>query len=516
MRIYFTMFFLLAGCFSVAAQSTDTLRLMSYNLLNFPNGRDDCGTNIVVPARWDSLRVICDYVAPDVLMVCELQTEAGADSILHRALNVNGKTSYRRANFVLNQSSFFNRDLNNMFFYDSDKLILLGQYTIATDTRDIGYYRTRVLEAGAQTDTIYIDFYVGHFKASSADTASREATCQIIRDHIEAQPAGRRVVLGGDFNFYTDQEAGYQILLSGNRPLRDPINRAGVWSNNADFVDVHTQSTRSLSNPFYDCGAVGGVDDRFDFILLDDSAMQSHRVRYIPNSYTALGNNGSTFNTRINNPINTSSVPRNVLNALFHTSDHLPIILDLELSAIPITFSIRLENWTGITQETGHLLTWRIGNATQSTVDYFEIQESDDAMTFVPLAQVVSTVGQSDYSYFRPNVDALKYYRLSWSEQTTGGVYSQIIAIQPNDISQTWAFYPNPSRDILNIKAPASLENATVEIRFMDATGRVAWQTNCNFSARFADIDISHLQTGLYLVALRYAGGAQRVLLHKR
>jgi hypothetical protein len=516
MRIYFTSFICIVVSFSLAAQSMDTLRLMSYNLLNFPNGRDDCGTNVVVPARWDSLRLICDYVAPDVLMVCELQTEAGADSILRRALNVNGKTSYRRANFVLNQSDFFNRDLNNMFFYDSDKLILLGQYTIGTDTRDIGYYRTRLIEAAGQTDTIYIDFYVGHFKASSADTASRAATCQIIRDHIEAQPAGRKVVLGGDFNFYTDQETGYQILLAGTRPLRDPINRAGVWSGDAAFADIHTQSTRSLSNPFYDCGAVGGVDDRFDFILLSDSAIQSSRVRYIPNSYTAVGNNGSTFNSRINNTTNTSSVPRNVLNALFHTSDHLPIVLDLEVSTTPVTAAIRLENWIGITQETGHLLTWRIGNADQSTVDYFEIQQSDDAMNFVPLAQVPSQIGQSDYSYFRPNVDALKYYRLLWSEQTTGSVYSQIIAVEPNDISQTWAFYPNPSSDILNIKAPTSLQNAAVEIRFMDATGRVAWQTDCYFAARFTNLNISHLQSGLYIVQLRYIGGTYRTLWHKR
>ena len=36
---------------------TDTLKVMTYNLLNFPNGRNDCGGgNMVIPERWDTLR----------------------------------------------------------------------------------------------------------------------------------------------------------------------------------------------------------------------------------------------------------------------------------------------------------------------------------------------------------------------------------------------------------------------------------------------------------------------------
>ncbi|MCP4442270.1 MAG: hypothetical protein GY810_25460 [Aureispira sp.] len=92
--------------------SLDTLRVMSYNLLNFPNGRNDCGTNTVIPNRWDSLAIITEYIQPDILMACELQTEEGADSIIHQALNINGKTNYARANFVLNQSNSV-KDLNN-------------------------------------------------------------------------------------------------------------------------------------------------------------------------------------------------------------------------------------------------------------------------------------------------------------------------------------------------------------------------------------------------------------------
>ena len=72
-------------------------------------------------------------------MVCELQTEAGANFILDDALNVFGISHYARANFVLNQSSGAT-ELNNMFFYNTQKVTLKTQTEVATDLRDIGKY----------------------------------------------------------------------------------------------------------------------------------------------------------------------------------------------------------------------------------------------------------------------------------------------------------------------------------------------------------------------------------------
>ena len=42
------------------------VRVMAYNLLNFPNGRDRCEDpgDIVLPNRQDTLAKIIDYVAP--------------------------------------------------------------------------------------------------------------------------------------------------------------------------------------------------------------------------------------------------------------------------------------------------------------------------------------------------------------------------------------------------------------------------------------------------------------------
>jgi len=146
--------------------TTETLKVMSYNLLNFPDGRNDCGANILVPSRWDTLQKIIEEVQPDVLMVCELQTEAGADMILSNALNVNGVSSYARAVFVPNQSPG-GTVLNNCFFYNTSKMTLYSQDEVATNVRDIGEYIVYMNDPNlaSHNDTTFIDFYDAHFKA---------------------------------------------------------------------------------------------------------------------------------------------------------------------------------------------------------------------------------------------------------------------------------------------------------------------------------------------------------------
>jgi len=313
----------------------DTLIVMSYNLLNFPNGRDDCGTNLTLANRVDTLKKILQYVQPDIFMVCELQDEAGADLILNNALNVGGITYYQRATFVANQSTSFT-ELNNMFFYNSTKVTLRNQDEILTGTRDVGEYIVYGNDPNLSThnDTTFIDFYTTHLKAgnTSTDITDRAVECSNIRTHIDAKPTGRNNVIGGDFNFYDAAEAGYQTLCySGTYPFNDPISTEGVWTSNSSFAAVHTQSTRFSES--IECGAIGGVDDRFDFLLVSDNVLAgTNRVEYVPNTYDNLGNNGSTYNKSINDATNTDATPDNILNALYYMSDHLPIIMKLAIT----------------------------------------------------------------------------------------------------------------------------------------------------------------------------------------
>ena len=314
---------------------TDTLTIMVYNLLNFPNGRDDCGTNTTIVNRIDTLKRILKYINPDILMVCELQDELGADLILNNALNTNGVTYYERAAFVPNRSSGF-KGLNNMFFFNVQKVSFYSQNEIITNTRDVGEYIVYANDPNLAThfDTTFIDFYDCHLKAGSAlaDIDTRAQNADSIRKFIDAKMPDRNNIIGGDFNFYDAAEAGYQTLCyTGTYPFFDPISTEGAWNNNSVFAPAHTQSTRSTQS--IECGALGGMDDRFDMILTSENIISGiNRVQYIPNSYDNFGNDGSVFNQDINDPSNTTGLPDSILNALYYMSDHLPILMKVAIT----------------------------------------------------------------------------------------------------------------------------------------------------------------------------------------
>ena len=74
------------------------------------------------------------------------------------------------------------------------------------------------------------------------------------------------------------------------------------------------------------------MDDRFDFVLasrqiIDDSL----NIKYIPSSYRAVGQDGKRFNGSVNSPTNTD-VPGSIADNLYNLSDHLPVILKLEVT----------------------------------------------------------------------------------------------------------------------------------------------------------------------------------------
>jgi hypothetical protein len=99
----------------------------------------------------------------------------------------------------------------------------------------------------------------------------------------------------------------YQILPTGTHAFSDPANIKGSWDGNFNYRYVHTRSSREPEAPNYDCRFSGGVDSRFDFLLVSPSIQNSTmNVSYIDSSYALLSNNGSVFNKTINNPANTS------------------------------------------------------------------------------------------------------------------------------------------------------------------------------------------------------------------
>ncbi len=308
--------------------SQTQLKLMSYNLLDFPQAP---------PAnRENNLKTILNNIQPDIFMVCELQTEAAANTILDTSLQTTDNR-YARANFVINQSGSYPGDLQQLVFYNTKKLSLTGQLEIITSLRDINHYNFTLKTVNMSTNPIYLDVFVAHLKASTG-TSNRNKRSAMVLDFtstLSSIPSNHFVVIGGDFNLYTNTEPAYQELLDSTNAviLVDPLNRPSNWHNNSSFKDIHTQSTRNSSftdgvGNFF--GAGGNLDDRFDFILISKNLQTSTNLHYVTGTYKSYGNNGDCFNKSINDTSCTGTFSQATRDNLYNMSDHLPVIMELE------------------------------------------------------------------------------------------------------------------------------------------------------------------------------------------
>ena len=321
---------------AVFAQAPDTIRMMQYNLMYYTNssGISDCNSvSNNLDAKDANIKTIFQYVKPTVFCVCEMGAHNQyADRLLNNVINTDGIDYYRRG-VLTNQSG---GTITNMIYFDSRKLTLYRATTISTSYRDINgytfYYNADNLST---SDTIFITFWLAHLKAGNypSNESARLVQVQKLMNRIANSGMPGNYTFSGDFNIYHNDEPAYQELTEYSNSLYrfyDPVNSPGYWHNNSQFSSLHTQSTHSQDA---DCFSSGGLDDRFDIILVSPYIYYgSDRIHFVEDSYHALGQDGARFNGTILSPVN-NSIPSYVANALYQQSDHLPVIMDLAIDA---------------------------------------------------------------------------------------------------------------------------------------------------------------------------------------
>lgn len=341
----------LAALTWAATNVSAQLRVVSYNMLDKPASLADSTVVNNVSTVYSAIaarNVNGIAKRPDIIFLSE-QTAASPANLATILNNTFGVSSY----VSVTPTSPQNQGSSDRIAYVYDtatvslsstpvSLPISSSYprpTIRAGFRPVGY-------SGAESD-VYV--YGMHLKASTGDANVLQRANQTLatRANADTLPAGSNIIYAGDFNVYTSAEQGYRnFFAAGNGQAADPINASYLangnpiaWNNNGAYAAVHTQSTRLVT--LADGGATGGVDDRFDFQLVSNALLDGNGISYIGptspdsgsvHSYTALGNNGSTFNRAINDANNTAAAPA-VLNALYAVSDHLPIVADYQLPA---------------------------------------------------------------------------------------------------------------------------------------------------------------------------------------
>lgn len=303
--------------FSSIGQGEETISIMYYNILNYPN---------INSARITYLETIAQHVQPDVLVVSELTSLTGSNTILNDALNVGAINYYSAALYIDSP------DDERMLYYNSQKLGLVSQNIIPTALRDINEYVLYYKQPGmtASSDTIYLYVYACHLKAGStdADKLDRAGETSILKSYLNSRTNAENTIVGGDMNIYTSAEVAYTNMTGTTQAnLYDPIG-PGNYHSSAAFAQHFTQSTRL--DPI-DGGSTGGMDDRFDMIWFSDDVLYGdNAAKFINGSYRAVGQDGLRLNQSLLSPVNISE-PSNVLNALYYMSDHLPVYMEIEV-----------------------------------------------------------------------------------------------------------------------------------------------------------------------------------------
>jgi len=303
-----------------AAVPAEAVRVCSYNILNFPGST---GT-----ARLPYFRTVIQEVDPDVMVVQEMLSLTGVNQFLNGVMNYSTPGLYAAGPFVNGP------DTDNAIFYKPDVVELVSHSEISTALRNISEYVLRPV--GYTSTEAEFRVYSLHLKAgtSSSDLTKRLAEATILRNYLNDLAGGSCFMAAGDYNIRASTESAYQKLTGSEADndgrLKDAIHSPGNWHDNSSFAWIHTQSPRTSS---FGGGATGGMDDRFDLILISYALDDGEGMDFVPGSRVALGNDGLHFNMAINAGTN-YAVSEEVADAIHEAADHLPLYMDFQLPAL--------------------------------------------------------------------------------------------------------------------------------------------------------------------------------------
>ncbi len=312
-----------------AAPAAHALRLVDYNLLNYPGStgatRDPRYVRILTP------------LGADILCTEEQTSQSGASEFLNSVLNVMEPGQWAAAPFF-----DYTGDSESELYYKPSKVQFLGTWGFIPNPikplRTVNVYRLKPV--GYSSAAAEFRVYAVHLKASSGSTneAQRAAEAHGLRDTLNALPPGVVAIVTGDFNCYRGTEPALDTLSASHAVnvgrLYDPLGDLGLtsWQDNMAIASHWTQSPCASGATCASGAATGGLDDRFDLILATYNARDGEGIDLLAGTYVAVGNDGLHHDLSITD---LPTIPEGASYAsdLILSSDHLPVRADLMIPA---------------------------------------------------------------------------------------------------------------------------------------------------------------------------------------
>lgn len=300
--------FLSVCVFNLNAQ-TDTIRVVTYNVLNWPEDAQN--------VRTPHFRMILEELDADLLITQEMHSESGANDFLNDILD---SDVYSRSRSRI----MFTNDV--VLFYKHDMFDIVRETGVRTVLRDITVFELEYLMEDIDAPNLFLAG--AHLKAGNdeSDESSRRTEARAFVREVRDEWLDEHLILGGDLNVYGSGEPAFRELTDDSL-FYDPVDMLGTWHEGRRYITQLTQSTRTR---VVGSGSTGGLDDRFDFLLMSDEFNQEGGWQYVQDSYYPFGNDGNE--DRLNMAINWSrntAVSADMADALHDASDHLPVVAEI-------------------------------------------------------------------------------------------------------------------------------------------------------------------------------------------
>lgn len=366
MQRRFILPLLALGLSGLSSVSNAQLRVATWNITNWnvtdPNS---ARANAVKTAVFDTFQG--RSMKPDIIFLTEIINLASYNTLVNMFNTAQGSPGdYAAYQF------FTGPDTQAGCLYRTSKVVPMGAPVLVsagggTPEPPRNTYRYDFCPVGYVDSATTISVYNVHLKAGDAanDKSRRLLEAQRIRLDANNLSARAGIMMVGDFNIDNSSEASYQHLLANQLDnsgrFFDPINSPGSWSGNQNFKFVHTQDQWASSPP----GSGIGIDDRYDFMIMDGGLLDGTGMHYLGNSnipystttwndpnhsYRVWGNDGSSWYggtshmlTITGNTMVGATIAQALVSSTGGQSGHLPLFADVRVPAVASTDVIALD-----------------------------------------------------------------------------------------------------------------------------------------------------------------------------
>lgn len=362
---------------------TDTIRLLSYNVENLFDAKDDGNEYPEYKAGrgWDQelyrikLSNIASVIAgahPDLCVLCEVENENVVDDLIKTLKKKGEKYPYRAAGTAPNHSATCQA--------------LLSKYPIDTDIghggpQFNGTYTRNILEADVRIGAATLKVFAVHFPSKRQPESSRIAATLPLLSRLSELRDSVDYVIAGDFNSnYNEAETFHSENLNDtegktalNHLLKTALSAPGMPLSYVTKSILRTSPGQKLHyDPWLDCApsqrwnyVYKGMRNTLDHVLLPAALFDGSGISYVDKSFGVF-----TFYGKLlydNKPFNwkLQYTKKGAYHPGIGYSDHLPILASFIVKPFAFTQTSSIQDTPPPASGDKHTVV-RIGSAVQN------------------------------------------------------------------------------------------------------------------------------------------------------